>query len=221
MRTINAIISVHPSYLYDWRDGICSIKIENVARNKFFVQTRQKPIKKLCRKQWCRFTFTFLKVSIKIWERKWLIVRFAQIFPIFASLLSDIRGMEVRGWKKQKKKKRKPFAFHRDFHLPDWLGVGRETELALKRRIVRGQSTEEVWNKKGNHLRPVSRSQITRLPGKGAGMLSVLAAVSRGGMLKGQESIWHSRAGYEIAVCLVKWMGWFRIIGNGCRRVDI
>lgn len=142
--------------------------------------------------------------------------------------ISNIRVLIMRyqgngsAWVEEtKKKKRKPFAFHRDFHLPDWLGVGRETELALKRRIVRGQSTEEVWNKKGNHLRPVSRSQITRLPGKGAGMLSVLAAVSRGGMLKGQESIWHSRAGYEIAVCLVKWMGWFRIIGNGCRRVDI
>lgn len=213
---VDAIIFVHPSYLCErltwWK------MLENVGRNKFFVQMKPIVDQKIVRKQWCRFTFTFFKVSIKIWERKWLI-RFAQIFPIFASLLSDIRGMEVRGWKKRKKKK--PFAFHRDFHLPDWLGVGRETELALKRRIVRGQSTEEVWNKKGNHLRPVSRSQITRLPGKGAGMLSVLAAVSRGGMLKGQESIWHSRAGYEIAVCLVKWMGWFRIIGNGCRRVDI
>lgn len=65
-------------------------------------------------------------------------------------------------WVEEKKN-----AFHRDFHLPDWLdGVERETELALKRRIVRGQSTEDLEQKKGNHSRPVS--QITRLPGKGA-----------------------------------------------------
>lgn len=154
MRTINAIISVHPSYLYDWRDGICSIKIENVARNKFFVQTRQKPIKKLCRKQWCRFTFTFLKVSIKIWERKWLIVRFAQIFPIFASLLWDIRGMEVRGWKKQKKKKKKTFRL--SSRLPfTWLARSRKGNgVGVKASHCEGSVHRRSLEQKGKPLAP-------------------------------------------------------------------
>lgn len=70
-----------------------------------------------------------------------------QISPITASLLSDISA--ERGREKKKN------AFHRDFHLPDWLdGVERETELALKRRIVRGQSTEDVERKKGKPLAP-------------------------------------------------------------------
>lgn len=169
MRTINAIISVHPSYLYDWRDGICSIKIENVARNKFFVQTRQKPIKKLCRKQWCRFTFTFLKVSIKIWERKWLIVRFAQIFPIFASLLWDIRGMEVRGWKKQKKKKKKTFRL--SSRLPfTWLARSRKGNgVGVKASHCEGSVHRRSLEQKGKPLAPRVAQPDHSTSGEGGG----------------------------------------------------
>lgn len=90
----------------------------------------------------------------------------------------------VRGWKKKEN------AFHRDFHLPDWLdGVERETELALKRRIVRGQSTEEDLEQKMETTRaPCRAARSLDFRGRGR-LLSVLAAVSRarGGGGRGRE----------------------------------
>lgn len=160
---VDAIIFVHPSYLCErltwWK------MLENVGRNKFFVQMKPIVDQKIVRKQWCRFTF--FKVSIKIWERKWLIIRFAQIFPIFASLLSDIRGMEVRGWKKRKKKK----TFRLSSRLPfTWLARSRKGNgVGVKASHCEGSVHRRSLEQKGKPLAPRVAQPDHSTSGEGGG----------------------------------------------------
>lgn len=137
---------------------------------------------------------------------------------ITASLLSDISAEAERGWKGKKKERlssRLPFT---------WLaGWGRKGNgVGVKASHCKGSVHRRCGTKKRETTRaPCRRSLDFRGRGR-------LLSVSRSGEEEEGGECWKgknlsvlSRAGYEIAVCLVKWMEWFRIIGNGCRRVDI